>query len=78
MKSTRGRDRERALTLLRKQRGLTQEKLARRLKTTQSEVSRTELRDDFLLSTLKRYVTALDGKLIVHVDFDGQRVPVTL
>ena len=66
------------LALLREQRGLTQEKLAKRAKITQSEVSRTELRDDCLVSTLERYATALGGKLLLHVEIDGQLYPVTL
>jgi DNA-binding XRE family transcriptional regulator len=66
------------LALLREKRGLTQEKLAKRAKITQSEVSRTELREDCLVSTLERYVTALGGELVLHVKIDGQLHPVTL
>lgn len=66
------------LALLREQQGLTQEKLAKRAKITQSEVSRTELRDDCLVSTLERYAAALGGKLLLHVEIDGQLYPVTL
>jgi transcriptional regulator with XRE-family HTH domain len=66
------------LALLRAQRGLTQAKLARRAKITQSEVSRTELRDDCLVSTLERYAAALGGKLLLHVEIDGHPYPVTL
>ena len=63
---------------LRTQRGLTQVKLAKKAKITQSEVSRTEQREDCLISTLDRYVTALGGKLVLHVEIDGHRYPVTL
>ena len=66
------------LALLRKKHGLTQEKLAKRAKITQSEVSRTELRDDCLISTLERYIAALGGELLLHVKIDGQIYPVTL
>ena len=66
------------LALLRTRRGLTQAKLARRAKITQSEVSRTELRDDCLVSTLERYAAALGGKLLLHVEIDGHQYPVTL
>ena len=66
------------LALLRAQRGLTQAKFARRAKITQSEVSRTELRDDCLVSTLERYAAALGGKLLLHVEIDGHPYPVTL
>lgn len=79
MKSSRARDRQLTLALLREQRGITQEKLAQRAKITQSEVSRTELRDDWLVSTLKRYVTALGGsKPLLYVEIDGQHYFVTL
>lgn len=66
------------LAHLREQRGITQVKLARRAKITQSEVSRTELRKDCLVSTLERYATALGGKLLLHVEIDGHPYPVTL
>jgi predicted transcriptional regulator len=66
------------LKLLREQQGLTQAKLARRAKITQSEVSRAELRDDCLVSTLERYIAALGGKLELHARIDGQLYPVTL
>jgi len=66
------------LALLREQQGVTQEKLAKRAKITQSEVSRTELREDCLVSTLERYVAALGGELLLHVKIDGQLYPVTL
>ena len=66
------------LAVLREQRGLTQVKLARKAKIAQSAVSRTEQRADCLVSTLERYVTALGGKLLLHVEIDGQRYPVTL
>jgi hypothetical protein len=66
------------LALLREQQGLTQEKLAQRAKITQSEVSRTELRDDCLVSTLERYAAALGGELLLHVRINGQLYAVTL
>lgn len=64
------------LALIREQRGLTQQKLAKRARITQSEVSRTELRGDCLVSTLERYITALGGKLRVHAEIDGKLYPV--
>lgn len=67
-----------SLAALRTQQGITQEKLAKRAKITQSEVSRTELRDDCLVSTLERYVAALGGKLLLQVEIEGRRYPVTL
>jgi len=79
MKSARARDRQLTLALLREQRGITQEKLAKRAKITQSEVSRTELRDDWRVSTLKRYITALGGsEPLLYVEIDGKHYFVTL
>ena len=72
------REKKLKLALLREQQGLTQEKLAQRAKITQSEVSRTELRDDCLVSTLERYAAALGGELLLHVKIDGQLYAVTL
>ncbi len=66
------------LAALRERRGFTQEKLARRAKSTQSEVSRTEQRDDCLVSTLERYAAALGGKLELQITIDGRRYAVTL
>lgn len=41
---------------------------------SQPEVSRLERRDDFLLSTLKKYVEALGGELEVFATFGDKRV----
>jgi len=70
--------RELSLANLRELQGVTQVKLARRAKITQSEVSRTELRDDCLISTLDRYITALGGKFRLHVEIGDQEYFVTL
>ena len=72
------REKKLKLALLREQQGLTQEKLAQRAKITQSEVSRTELREDCLVSTLERYAAALGGELLLHVRINGQLYAVTL
>ena len=76
MKDTRATDRQESkkLTLadIREQQGLTQEKVAKRAKITQSEVSRTELREDYRVSTLERYVAALGGELLIGIKIDGQ------
>lgn len=49
--------------------GKTQVETAELLKTTQSELSRLERRDDYRLSTLRHYVEALGGELeiIAHI-----------
>ena len=72
------REKKLKLALLREQQGLTQEKVAQRANITQSEVSRTELREDCLVSTLERYAAALGGELLLHVKINGQLYAVTL
>jgi len=47
----------------------TQAEAARLAETTQSELSRLERRDDFRLSTLRRYVAGLGGSLELTVSF---------
>ncbi len=54
--------------------GKTQVDLAKALKMTQSELSKSERRDDHLLSTLRRYVEALGGRLEVLAVFDDKQV----
>jgi len=62
------------LRRLRKARGLTQQEMARAAAMAQSEVSRLERRDDYLLSTLRRVVAALGGELEVVARFEDQAV----
>lgn len=54
---------ELALRDLRKALGKTQVEVARRLKISQVTLSDTERRGDVMLSTLRKYVGALGGKL---------------
>ena len=54
--------------------GLTQEELAQRVNVTQSQLSKLEHREDFRLSTLQRYVTALGGQLEIVAVVDGKRI----
>ena len=56
--------------------GKTQTEVAQALKSTQSEVSRLEHRNDFHLSTLREYVHALGGELEVIANFGKRRVRV--
>jgi ribosome-binding protein aMBF1 (putative translation factor) len=52
----------------RKEAGITQEELARKLKTKKSAISRIENHsEDIRLSTLKRYVEALGRNLQVYI-----------
>jgi hypothetical protein len=41
---------------------------------TQAELSKFERREDHLISTLRRYVTALGGELEVVAVFDNKRI----
>jgi hypothetical protein len=56
-----------SLRELRSYTGRTQVEAAAENEMTQSELSRLERREDFLLSTLRRYVDSLGGKLEVRV-----------
>lgn len=60
---------ELTLRELRKARKLTQAKLAKRMGVTQDVVSRTEVREDLMLSTLQKTVRAMGGKLELVVKF---------
>ena len=52
----------------------TQAEVAEIAEMTQAELSKFERRDDHLLSTLRRYVTALGGQLEVVAVFDNKRI----
>jgi predicted transcriptional regulator len=54
--------------------GKNQVDVAAAIQTTQSELSRLERRDDFFLSTLKKYVEALGGELEVVARFGDKMV----
>jgi transcriptional regulator with XRE-family HTH domain len=58
---------------IRKLLGVTQAQLAERLQTSQGEVSQAERRGDTRLSTLRRYVEALGGKIEIIADFGDKR-----
>ena len=62
---------------LRQARKLTQVKIAKKLGITQDSVSRLEKRSDLLLSTLRKTVEAMGGKLSLVVEFPD-RPPVVL
>lgn len=62
------------LRALREAAGLTQEELAQRVAVTQSELSKLERREDYRLSTLRRYVNALGGQLEIVAVVDGKRI----
>lgn len=54
--------------------GKTQEDVAAVIEMSQSEVSRLERRQDFRVSTLRRFVKALGGELEVFAAFGDKRV----
>src|SRR5438309_11657019 len=65
---------ESSLAEVRKLSGKTQTEVADALEKAQSEISRIEGQDDWLLSTLKRYVEALGGELEVVAVLGDKRL----
>jgi predicted transcriptional regulator len=65
---------ESSLAEARKLSGKTQTEVAAALEKAQSEISRIEGQDDWLLSTLKRYVEALGGELEVVAVLGDKRL----
>jgi DNA-binding XRE family transcriptional regulator len=65
-----------ALNELRRGLSMTQEQVARLMGITQESVSQIERRDEILLSTLSKFVTALGGTLEVTAVVGEQRVPL--
>jgi hypothetical protein len=68
---------EMTLQELRRELDLTQVDAARAAEMTQSELSRLESRGDHRISTLRRYVEALGGRLEVTAVFGTRRVRLT-
>jgi DNA-binding XRE family transcriptional regulator len=68
---------EMTLRELRRARKLTQVRVAKTLGITQDSVSRLEKRSDLLLSTLRKTVKAMGGKLSLVAEF-RDRAPVVL
>lgn len=67
-----------ALHEMRERRGVSQEELARAWDTSQPNVSKIEHKDDLLISTVRRYVEALGGRLEVQAVFPDQTVRLEL
>ncbi|HTB50264.1 MAG TPA: XRE family transcriptional regulator [Solirubrobacteraceae bacterium] len=61
---------------LRKHRGASQAKIAKRLEVSQSNVSQLERSDDVKLSTLAHYVEALGGHLEISAVFEDETIPI--
>jgi DNA-binding transcriptional regulator YiaG len=62
------------LRALREAVGLTQGELAQRVEITQSQLSKMERREDHRISTLRRYVEALGGRLEIWAVIEGKRI----
>jgi transcriptional regulator with XRE-family HTH domain len=74
-------DAERTIAALREVRAgrkLTQAQLADALGIAQGEVSKIERRSDLYLSTLRKYVEAMDGELILVAKFGDDAIPFEL
>jgi transcriptional regulator with XRE-family HTH domain len=56
---------------------ITQQRMAKLMKTTQGNVSRLERRHDMMLSTLRGYLAAMDGVLELSVRFQGHSVKLS-
>ncbi len=64
--------RENALMLLRRSQRVTQQELATALGVSQVNISRIEREDEPQLSTMRRFIEALGGELIVQARIDGE------
>ncbi len=63
---------------LRKDRKMTQGKLALAMKMEQSEVSRLEKRSEVKLGTLRNYISALGGYIEIRAVFPDKNVEIAL
>ena len=68
---------EMPLAELRQAQAMTQTTLAELLETTQGEVSKIERRADMYVSTLRRYVEAMGGRLDIVARFPEGDVRIT-
>ena len=67
------------LAQLRKARGLTQAAVAELLGVSQAEVSKMERRSELYIGTLKKFIEAMNGELVLAARFaDGVEVPIKL
>jgi DNA-binding transcriptional regulator YiaG len=67
------------LAQLRKARGLTQETMAELLGVSQAEVSKMERRTELYVGTLRKFIEAMNGELVLAARFpDGIEVPIRL
>lgn len=71
-KDVRATLRERVLAQLRRRKEITQEELAAALGVSQVRVSSIEHADEPQLRTMRRFIEALGGELIVQARIDGE------
>jgi DNA-binding XRE family transcriptional regulator len=65
------------LSQLRKARGLTQETMAELLGVSQAEVSKMERRTELYVGTLRKFIEAMNGELVIAARFpDGVEIPI--
>ena len=64
---------EATLRQIRKFLAKSQQQLAAQLNVEQSAVSKIERRDDICVSTLRNYIEAMGGELIIKAKFPGKR-----
>jgi predicted transcriptional regulator len=62
------------LRVLRESAGKTQAELAELTKLAQSELSKIERRDDHMVSTVRRFVEGLGGKIEINAVFGDTRI----
>jgi transcriptional regulator with XRE-family HTH domain len=63
---------------LRRQLGLSQIAMADRLQVSQPNIAQFENKEDMHLTTLRRYIEALGGRLEIVARFPGSSVEITL
>ena len=68
---------ELALQELRKSLHLTQEQVAEMMQMNQAAISKTERQNDIYVSTLRRFVSALGGKLKLVASFPDKEVVIS-
>ena len=67
------------LSQLRKARGLTQETMAELPGVSQAEVSKMERRTELYVGTLRKFIEAMNGELVLAARFsDGVEIPIQL
>ena len=64
------------LAEIRQARKLSQDELAVKLKVRQAAVSKVENRDDLRISTLRRHIEAMGGKLLIQAEFPEGRFQI--